>query len=150
LSRTAEEKPTDIERVIVFNVADEVYGMKVEDTSEVFTPDKVTSVPGAASSIAGVTNLRGDIVTVLDLANTVGAVRKEEDIKSHIIVVNQSGFQAGLLVGEIIGIMDIPVAEIDPPLNTIDSALSRFIRGEHTSEYGLIGILDAAALTEGQ
>jgi chemotaxis signal transduction protein len=62
-------------RVLVVRVADTEYGIPVGQVREVFRGDRVTRVPGSPSVVRGIVNVRGAVVTVLELGELLGAVR---------------------------------------------------------------------------
>lgn len=146
LSQAENIEPAVTDRVMIFKVAGEHYGLRIDCASEVFTPDLITPVPGSRPEIVGITNLRGEIVTVISLAGMLDPEAGPSDAGSHIIVAVVDEATAGLLIDDIVGIYDIPADSIDPPLNTIAGKRAEYIVGECAWQDGLVGILDAAAI----
>lgn len=144
LSRPAEEAPTDLTRVIVFRLGEELYGMEVVHVVEIFRPERITIIPGAPQYIRGVTNLRGKIVTVIDLKSLLIGEQVEDAINhARIIVTATARDSAGLLVDAVTGIYDIRAAIIDPPLDTLEKLEADHLVGEFRLEKELVGLLNA-------
>ncbi len=149
LSRPSENEPVDTKRVVVFRLHQELYGLEISEVVEILQPERVTAVPGAPLYIDGVTNIRGDIVTVMDLRQLLtgeaGAAEKDE---TQIIVVEAKEYSAGLMVDKVIGIFDIQTDMIDPPLHTLEKLKADHLLGEFKLEKDLIGLLNATNILE--
>jgi purine-binding chemotaxis protein CheW len=149
LSRPIEEPPTDLTRVVVFSLGGELYGLEVVRVVEIFRPESLTPIPGAPLYIEGVTNLLGDIVTVIDLkAMLTGEARAASCQEGRVIVASSGDDLAGLLVDSVIGIHDIRAASIDPPLNTLEKLAADHLVGEFKLENDMVGLLDLANILE--
>lgn len=149
LSRAVEEPPSDLTRVVVFRLGAELYGLEVVHVVEIFRPERFTPVPGAPLYIEGVTNLRGEIVTVIDLkALLKGEARVTSFDEGRVIVAATGRDLAGLLVDEVIGIRDIRAASIDPPLNTLEKIEADHLVGEFKIEKDMVGLLNLTNILE--
>ncbi len=145
LSRPPEEELAETRRVIMFDIAGERYGLAIENVSEIFRPRGITPVPGAAENIAGVTNLRGEIVTVLDLAGILEVGNNgDEPVEAQILVAEDESGSAGLLIDGIAGIVDIAIDAVDPPLNTLEKVRAEHLLGEFKIDDRLVGLLNPA------
>jgi purine-binding chemotaxis protein CheW len=143
LSRPVEEPPTDLTRVVVFRLGNELYGLEVVHVLEIFRPESLTPVPGAPLYIEGVTNLRGEIVTVIDLkAFFTGETRTASIKEGRVIVAATGQHLAGLLVDSVVGIQDIRAVSIDPPLNTLEKLEADHLVGEFKLEEDMVGLLN--------
>jgi purine-binding chemotaxis protein CheW len=121
----------------------EHYALAVERVLEVIAYGDVTAVPGADPAILGVSNLRGRIVAVVDLASLLGI--EPLQAAQRIVVVEDAGRRAGLAVESVseVGLVGEPTQEVDV----------RFVRGATLVDGALVGIVDVAelldALTDG-
>ncbi|MFA5866387.1 MAG: chemotaxis protein CheW [Actinomycetota bacterium] len=149
LSQPVEEPPSDLTRVVVFRLGAELYGLEVAHVVEIFRPERLTPVPGAPIYIEGVTNLRGDIVTVIDLkAMLTGEARAGSFEEGRVLVGATGRDSAGLLVDEVIGIYDIRAASIDPPLTTLEKLAADHLVGEFKLEKEMVGLLNLTNILE--
>jgi purine-binding chemotaxis protein CheW len=143
LSRPVEEPPSDLTRVVIFKLGNEVYGLEVGTVVEIFRPERLTPVPNAPLYIEGVTNLRGDIVTVIDLkALLTGESRAGLLNEGRVIVASIENDLVGLLVDAVIGINDIRAASIDPPLDTLEKLAADHLVGEFRLDDEMVGMLN--------
>jgi chemotaxis signal transduction protein len=96
-------------RVLVVSVADTEYGIPVGQVREVFRGERVTRVPGAPAVVRGIVNVRGAVVTVLELAELLGAVRA---VTSTSVVLLEHGSRLiGLAVD---AVRDVRVQDANP------------------------------------
>jgi purine-binding chemotaxis protein CheW len=91
-------------------------------------------------------NLRGTLVAVIDLGKLLGLEPSEHDSSAHIVVGEAGGFAGGLLVDAVQEIMDVPRAEREPPLATLDSATRSYVVGQVQFNGRLVIILDLGRL----
>lgn len=116
-------------------VRGERYVLDVADVREVETRGDVTPVPGAPPAVAGIRNLRGTILPVVELADALGLGGGRG---AQVVVADAGGFVAGLAVDEVLGVEPLP-----EPLET---APERALRGRATAGGEPVAVLDAAAL----
>jgi purine-binding chemotaxis protein CheW len=91
-------------------LAGEQYALAVDHVTEVVLLDALTPVPGAPPSVLGLCNLRGEVVSVVDLAAVLGL--PGEHHPTRLVVTAVSGTRAGLAIDEV---MDVaPLGEITP------------------------------------
>jgi purine-binding chemotaxis protein CheW len=84
--------------LVCFRVGRETYGVDIFLVREIVKAQEITSVPGAADYVLGIINLRGKIISVVDLAQRLRLGRSSIDRNSRIVVVDLDGFTVGLLV----------------------------------------------------
>jgi purine-binding chemotaxis protein CheW len=115
-------------------VAGEDYALPVNDVLEVAEYGDVVPVPGAPASILGVRNLRGQVLPVLDLARVLGL--PPSPVSERIVVAQEAGRRAGLAVGAVVGVGEMPRA--------LEPAESQYLSGQALIEGALVGIVDPA------
>jgi purine-binding chemotaxis protein CheW len=118
-------------------VAGEQYALAVEHVAEVVELGAVTPVPSAPSSLLGLLNLRGEIVSVVDLASVLGL--HGERRPTHLLVMG-GGKRAGLAIDAVLDVATLP--ETSP-----ESGLA-CVRETAVIDGALIGILDVGALLD--
>jgi chemotaxis signal transduction protein len=148
LARVEEQEPVEVTRIVVFGAGGERYGLNIDSVIEIFLPAAVTPVPGSTPAVQGVTNLRGDIVTVINVAAALGLAGRAPSDLQRIILAAGNGITAGFLVDAVYGIRDIETATIDPPLATLENVKAEHLLGEFKLEDDLVGLLNADNLLE--
>lgn len=101
--------------IVGFQVGRETYGVPITSLHEIVRVPEITAVPDAPDYLEGVINLRGKIVSVMDLRKRFGV--KESSIKRHtrILVVEHAGRLAGLIVDSASEVLKIPADAVEPP-----------------------------------
>ncbi len=97
------------ERHVVFQVGDQLYGVPLDGVREIDRCGKVTSLPRTPSWLRGVTNLRGQILSVTDFRNLLGLVEHRKTIGEKIVVVHSDlhDTRTALVVDRIYGIRNL-------------------------------------------
>jgi purine-binding chemotaxis protein CheW len=84
--------------LVCFRIGRETYGVDIFVVREIVKAQEITSVPGASDYVLGIINLRGKIISVVDLAQRLGLGKSKVDRASRILVVDLDGFTVGFLV----------------------------------------------------
>jgi purine-binding chemotaxis protein CheW len=124
-----------------FSVEDRYLGVPVERVQEVLRPQPVTPVPLAHPHIAGLLNLRGRIVTALDLRARLGLPTRAEDAGATVIVTGPDGPLALQVdaVGDVVALGD---DQFEPLPETLDADRRRLIKGAYKLADALLLDLD--------
>jgi len=101
-------------QVVGFRVGRETYGIPIASLHEIVRVPEITAVPDAPAYMEGVINLRGKIVSVLDLHKRFGKSATPLHRRSRILVVEHKGRLAGMIVDEASEVIKIPETEIEP------------------------------------
>lgn len=131
-----------VSQVATFYVGDLLLGLPIDQVQEINRHVDTTRVPHAPSSIRGVINLRGDVVTVVDLPAVLGLATGEITPSTRNVVIQSQGQLIGLLVDRIADILALPNAEIDPPPANVCGVEGRFFNGVHPTESEIVVLLD--------
>ena len=105
-----------------------------------------TPVPQAEKYVRGILNLRGQIVTIIDLGCKLGLPPMAVTNKTRNIVVNSSGEQVGLLVERLGDVVQVNPNEVERPPANIGALQGSFFNGVFKTENHLIGVLDVEAV----
>ncbi|PYX34961.1 MAG: chemotaxis protein CheW [Acidobacteria bacterium] len=101
-------------QVVGFQVGRETYGVPIASLHEIVRVPEITAVPDAPEYMEGVINLRGKIVSVLDLRKRFGKTAGPFHRRSRILVVEHKGRLAGMIVDAASEVLKIPESEIEP------------------------------------
>ena len=128
--------------LVTFYVGDVLFGMNILKVQEINKQIEMTSVPHAPDYVLGILNLRGRIVTIVDLAKKFSLSHAEISDKTRVIIVNSQDEHIGLLVDRIgdVVLADMNLTEQAP--SNIGGVMGVFFEGVYKTEDGLIGIVD--------
>jgi len=145
------EKPAGRGRQFVtIRLGGQMFGLPIEKVQDVFMPDNFTFVPLARSQIAGVLNLRGRILTAIDLSQVfdMDAVNEANADRPAVSVMYANEFY-GLLTDNIGEVMTLPDESIEPNPVNLDPEWAKVSIGTYRLESELLVILDVDVLIEG-
>jgi purine-binding chemotaxis protein CheW len=131
---------TEDVQIVNFTVGDVYYGVPVEQVREVRDVQAVTPIPGAPSYIEGVTNLRGQIITVMDLRTRLN-LQKKEGGGEKIIVVELGKAAVGVVVDAVTEVTTIAGADIERHMQ-VTKKLQEYLVGVGKQGEKLVVILD--------
>src|SRR5689334_18468983 len=100
--------------IVGFQVGRETYGVPITSLHEIVRVPEVTAVPDAPDYMEGVINLRGKIVSVIDLRKRFGEKAIASAKRNRILVVEHNGRLAGLIVDAASEVLKIPESDIEP------------------------------------
>jgi purine-binding chemotaxis protein CheW len=105
--------------IVGFQVGRETYGVPITSLHEIVRVPEITAVPDAPDYMEGVINLRGKIVSVIDLRKRFGEAKRVLNRRNRILVVEHSGRLCGLIVNSASGALKIPATEIERSPGTL-------------------------------
>jgi len=141
-SAPAEAAGEHIE-IVEFDLAYERYAVEVGYVREVCPLENLTPLPCAPAFVLGIVNLRGEILSVLDLKKFFELPEKGLTDLNKVIVLEAESMLFGILADAVLGVRRISVAELQPSLPTLTAVREAYLRGV-TAERTVI--LDAAKL----
>jgi purine-binding chemotaxis protein CheW len=113
------------QQLVVFELADEYYGVDIAQVESIIKMQAITSVPHAPQFVEGVTNLRGKVLPVIDLRRRFGLPPADETTSSRIVVASVDGIEVGMRVdgvSEVLTVSDNVVEPLPSMVTTVDSA----------------------------
>ena len=125
-----------------FFVADLFFGVDVLHVQEVLRSQQMTSVPQAPGVIEGLINLRGQIVTAIDMRRRLGLPQRAGGQAPMNIVVRTLDGAVSLLVDEIGDVLDMDAATYERPPQNLEPAAKDLIRGVYKLKDRLLLVLD--------
>jgi purine-binding chemotaxis protein CheW len=148
--------PTDTEiqvaqtsgQLSTFFVAGMFFGVDVLDVQEVLRSQQMTPVPQSPDVIRGLINLRGQIVTAIDMRRRLGLQQPAEYQTPMNMVVRTSEGVVSLLVDEIGDVLDVDAAAYERPPGNLDPAARELIRGVYKLKDRVLLVLDTEKAVE--
>ena len=129
-------------RLITFNLNNETYGIEVSQVREILRINQNFPVPGAPDYVLGITNIRGNVITILDARIRFNLPKVEYTDNARMIVVESGNDTVAVVVDSVSDVIDVTKSSIDVNLKINMSGDSRYINGVVTRAHGLIIILN--------
>ncbi|MCA9214462.1 MAG: chemotaxis protein CheW [Planctomycetales bacterium] len=130
-----------------FKIGELVFGVEVLDVQEVIREQQMTSVPLASSEIRGLMNLRGQIVTAIDLRERLKLPSQNERAAMNVVVRASDG-AVSLLVDEIGDVIEVSEDQFELPPETLDGVPRDLIRGTYKLDDYLLLVLDTGRVLD--
>jgi purine-binding chemotaxis protein CheW len=129
-------------QITTFRVADELFGVNALQVQEILPYQKIAPVPLSPDYIKGLINLRGQIVTVLDLRKRLGFASLENEIEGSNLIIASAQGEMSLFVDEIRNIVEVPPEKLLPPPGTVRGVASQYIKSVCQLQDELLIVLD--------
>ncbi len=129
-------------QLVVFDLADEGYGVDISSVREIIRMQEITKVPRAPDFVEGVINLRGRVIPVVDLRKRFGFLVTDWTKDTRIVVVDIGKQDIGVVVDAVTEVLRLTAASVEPPSSVITTADSEYLLGIAKLESRLIILLD--------
>jgi purine-binding chemotaxis protein CheW len=133
-----------------FYVGKALCGMDILNVQEINKLMDMTTVPQAPDYVMGILNLRGQIVTIIDLGKKLNLGATELNEMSRNIIVNSKDEYIGLLVSRISDVVEADLDKMEPPPANIGGVQGKFFKGVFKTKDRLIGILDVEKVLDNE
>lgn len=132
-------------QVATFWLGESLYGVRVDRVREVLRHQELTAVPGAPATVAGLLNLRGQVVTTIDLGRRLQLPARAAAEAPMLVVVLVGGESVALLVDRVGAVVDVDEASFEPPPDTVRGVGRELVRGAYKLDEHLLLSLDVEA-----
>ena len=133
---------------VTIMIGEQLFGLPISRVQDVFMPERLTRVPLASREVAGVLNLRGRIVTAIDMRARLGLPDAASDRPAMAVGVDLRGESYGLLIdsiGEVLKLAD-DSREVNPV--NLDQRMTKMAAGVHRLDGQLMVVLDVDRVLE--
>jgi purine-binding chemotaxis protein CheW len=149
MSQSAQtEINSDTVELASFYVGEALCGMDILKVQEINKLIEMTRVPQAPEYVLGILNLRGEIVTIIDLGKKLGLKSTELSNKTRNIIVSSNEEHIGLMVEQISDVFQAEWENVDAPPANIGGVQGKYFTGVFKTKDRLIGILDVEKVLE--
>ena len=129
---------------------DELYfGVRVESVQEVLRYQPMTSVPLASALIRGLINLRGQIVTAIEMRRQLDLPPRDEAVEPMNVILRDEEGAVSLLVDEIGDVVEVEDERFEEPPSTIPDGVRPFIQAVYKLDGRLLLVLDTEKIIDG-
>jgi len=132
-------------RFSVFIIAEKLFGIELSNVDEVITLPKISKVPSSPRNILGVFSLRGTILTLIEVNETLGLPVQEIDEEKMVLIVDHQNQRIGIIVEKVLDVVNVEESEIQLPSREMSHKMARNIIGYYEKEgIGSINLLNLA------
>jgi purine-binding chemotaxis protein CheW len=136
-------------QLVIFRIGSEEFAIDIIHAKEVVVRGEVTKVPGTASFVEGVMNLRGSLLPVMDLRKRLRARPTASPAETRIMVVNLGGKLIGLIVDAASEVIRVGDEAIEPPPDLITESEIGYVEGVVNLRGRFITLIDLRRVFEG-
>jgi purine-binding chemotaxis protein CheW len=131
-----------ITEFVTVTIGDHLFGLPISRVQDVFVPDRLTRVPLAPPEVAGILNLRGRVVTAIEMRARLDLGTRAPGHPVMAIGIELKGESYGLLVDAVGEVMQLPSAECEAKPANLDPRIGRVAAGVYRLEGQLLIVLD--------
>jgi purine-binding chemotaxis protein CheW len=121
--------PSGILEVLTFMLGQERYGIETRYVREVAPMNELTPLPGSPSFVMGIVNIRGQVVSVIDIRKLFELPQRGVGDQDRIIVLQDGAMEFGILGNSILGVVTITPDELEAALPTLSGVRAEFLKG---------------------
>mgnify|MGYP006295863721 CR=1 FL=1 len=129
-------------QMIIFDIGQEKFGVKITRIHEINRMTEITELPDTSRYFAGIINLRGDIISVVDLRKRLGLENVENTEDTRIIVVEYQDDDVGLIVDAVSEVLHIDEEEVEDPPQSMVGIKNDYLTGVVKIDDNIVNILD--------
>lgn len=148
MTTKSDEVQSGLTEYVTTMIGGQLFGLPISRVQDVFMPERLTRVPLAPADVAGVLNLRGRIVTAIDMRSRLGLPKKEDGRPAMAVGVEFRGESYGLLIdtiGEVLKLAN-DTREVNPV--NLDPRMAKLAGGVHRLDGQLMVVLDVDRVLE--
>ncbi len=138
----------DVVQYVTVMIGEQLFGLPIERVHDVFMPDQLTRIPLAAEEIAGVLNLRGRIVTAIDMRCRLNLSPRGDDDGCMALGIEYRTESYGLIIDQVGEVLSLPTDGKEPSPANLDKRWALISGGVHRLDGQLMVILDVDRLLE--
>ena len=129
-------------RMVTFTLDGRLYGVDVDAVQEVLRGQTRTRIPLAPGTLAGLINLRGQVLSAIDLRVQLELPARESETEPMLVVIRVAGEPVALLVDTIGSVVDVDADQFEPPPDTLSGSSRELLLGAYKLEDQLLLALD--------
>lgn len=135
-------------QLVGFRIGKETFGVPIHLVHEIVRLPEITAVPDAPEYIEGVINLRGKIVSIVDLRKRFGETRIEASRKNRILVAEIDTKMVGLIVDAASEVIRLPESEIEAPPEVFEDNEVKYVTGVGKLNGRLVILIDLTKILQ--
>lgn len=136
----------NLQDFVTFIIEDQLFGIPVLGVQDILSPDKIASIPLAPPEVTGSINLRGRIVTVIDVRTRLGLAKGEAEAENMGVTVEHLGELYTLLVDDVGDVIGLDADNYEDNPATLDPVWREYANGVFRLDDRLMVVLDVERL----
>jgi purine-binding chemotaxis protein CheW len=136
----------DLDDFVTFSIQEQLFGIPVLGVQDILSPNNIAAIPLAPPEVTGSINLRGRIVTVIDVRVRLGLPKRAEDEERMGVTVEQQNELYTLLVDKVGDVIGLRKDDFEDNPGTLDPVWREFAQGVYRLEKQLMVVLDVERL----
>ncbi len=132
----------EILELSIFEVGQVTCALPIDEIQEINKHMEITRVENAPDYIRGISNLRGSIITVIDMRRKFGMESKSFDDTMRMVVVKNQGEQIGLLVDKMLDVLQAKSDDLEPTPSNISGIAGKYFSGIYKMDNKLAALLN--------
>jgi purine-binding chemotaxis protein CheW len=133
---------------ITVRIAGQLFGLPILKVEDVFSPQGITQVPLSLPEVAGVLNLRGRIVTAIDMRKRLGVPARKGQASTMAVGIEYKGESYGLMIDEVGEVLRLQHGELEPNPTNLHRNWSAVSAGVYQLDGELMVVLDVARVLD--
>jgi purine-binding chemotaxis protein CheW len=134
--------------IVGFRIGRETFGVPISLVHEIVRVPEITAVPDAPECVEGVINLRGKIVSIVDLRKRFGEKEVTNTKKNRILVAEVENKMVGLVVDAASEVLKLPQSDIEAPPNVFEEGELNYVTGVGKLNNRLIILIDMTKILQ--
>ncbi len=143
-----EQAGGSVHRFLEFTLGAEDYAIPLLSVREVISVPETTPIPKAPSHFLGIMNLRGQVISVVDLRTKLKIKPKENNAEESVIIVDINGMNLGIVVDSINKVLAFTDEEVNEVPEIETQVNAEYIQGVYRKENSLTVLLDVAKVLD--
>lgn len=139
---SVDREQQDTEQFVTLTIEGQLFGVPVLSVQDVLAPQKITPIPLATEGVAGALNLRGRIVTAIDVRLRLNLRPRGKDDDCMYVVVEHGAELYSLMIDSVGEVLSLPVDRFEKPPATLDSRWLEVSGGVYRLDEELLVVLD--------
>lgn len=116
---TGSVAKADEQVFVTFYVGKQLFGIPVERVQDILSPEKIANIPLSPPEVAGTINLRGRIVTVIDVSARLGLPPKEDRENAMCVTIEKGNELYSMMADSVGNVLTLPLSQIEPNPSTM-------------------------------
>ncbi|ATH08718.1 hypothetical protein BIY24_12395 [Halobacteriovorax marinus] len=143
-----DEENSELQRFLEFSLGDEEYAIPLLSVREVISVPETTPIPKAPSHFLGIMNLRGQVISVVDMRTKLKIKAKENNSEESVIIVDLDGMNLGIVVDSINKVLAFTLKDINEVPEIETQVNAEYIYGVYRKEDSLTVLLNVAKVLD--
>lgn len=148
IGHKGKEGSGELQRFLEFSLGEEDYAIPLLTVREVISVPETTPIPKAPPHFLGIMNLRGQVISVVDLRTKLKIKPKENNHEESVIIVDINGMNLGIVVDSINKVLAFTREEVNEVPEIESQVSASYIQGVYRKEGSLTVLLDVAKVLD--